>query len=243
METVLNNLVVTNHLDTLPPLHCRVMLTSNLEAFTLRYTIVLSRGLIDVLPDEPALAMILAHELGHVVLGHRLDTKYAFNDRMLMSDEEILSKLDLARTRRQEDDADAKAIELLRNSPYKDKLGNAGLFLKATAMAVPNLPNLFGAHLGNRLADSHGVMRMSVLMGSAPRVQVANVDQIAALGLGSRVQVNGWDGSVTFPNRKAVALVDPSEKLPFRVSPLFPHLTWLEGTNNPSVAARQNPSP
>ena len=61
LETVVNNLLVTNHLESLPPIHCRVMLTSTLESFSLAYTIVLTRGLIDVLPDEPSLAMILAH--------------------------------------------------------------------------------------------------------------------------------------------------------------------------------------
>jgi hypothetical protein len=32
------------------------------------YTIVLSQGLIDVLPDEASRAMILAHELAHIAV-------------------------------------------------------------------------------------------------------------------------------------------------------------------------------
>jgi len=39
-----------------------------LESFTVGHTVVLSRGLIDVLPDEGSLATMLAHELSHVVL-------------------------------------------------------------------------------------------------------------------------------------------------------------------------------
>jgi hypothetical protein len=231
LETVLNNLVITNQLDSLPTLHCRVMLTSPLESFALSYTIVLSRGLIDVLPDEPSLAMVLAHELAQVVLGHKLDTKYAFNDRLLLPDEEILAKLDLANDSKEEDVADAKALEFLKNSPYKDKLGNAGLFLRAAVAAAPLTPALFGAHLGNRLGTNSGVLWMQGLTGS-PETTGAKMDQIAALPLGSRVQVNAWDGSITFANRKAVALVDPSEKMPFRVSPLFPHLVRYEEVNN-----------
>src|SRR5438309_972482 len=83
LETVLTNLEVTNNLDILPEIRARVLLTSPLESFTIGHTIVLSRGLVDVLPDEASLAMVLAHELAHIALGHRLDTKYAFNDRML----------------------------------------------------------------------------------------------------------------------------------------------------------------
>ncbi len=239
LETVLNNLVVTNHLDNLPPLHCRVMLTAPLESFSLRFTIVLSRGLIDVLPDEPSLAMVLAHELAHVALGHKLDTKYAFNDRLFSSDEETLATLDLARSKQEEAAADAKALEFLKNSPYADKLGNAGLFLRAAAAAAPTMPHLFGPHLGNGLVPRRGeAIRMAALMSGAPAIQPAKIDQLAALPLGSRMQVNAWEGTVTFPNRKAVPLLDPGEKMPFLVSPLFPHLTRYEGMNTTKVAAR-----
>ncbi|MDR3677502.1 MAG: M48 family metalloprotease [Acidobacteriota bacterium] len=224
LETVVNNLKVTNHLDNIPPVQCRVMLTSNLESFSLAYTIVLSRGLIDVLPDEPSLAMILAHELAHIALGHKLDTKYAFNDRLQMSDEKLLANLDLARDHKDEAAADAKGIELLKNSPYQDKLGQAGLFLRAAVEAEPHVHNIFGAHLGNGLAEGNKLVRMTALISASPALTPKKVDQIAALPLGSRIQVNAWDGSIAFTTRKAVPIVDASEKLPFRVTPVIPYL-------------------
>ena len=138
LETVVNNLRATNQLDNLPPIQCRVLMTTSLESFSLAYTIVVSRGLIDVLPDEASLATILAHEVAHIALGHKLDTKYAFNDRMEVSDEDLLASLDLARSSEDEAAADAKGIEFLKNSPYKDNLAQAGLFLRAAAAASPN---------------------------------------------------------------------------------------------------------
>lgn len=224
LETVVNNLRVTNHLDNLPPIQCRVMLTSNLESFSLAYTIVVSRGLLDVLPDESSLAMILAHELGHMTLGQKMDTKYAFNDRLQVSDEHLLRTLDLARDREDEDAADAKGMEFLKNSPYKNNLGQAGLFLRAAAIAAPNVPHLFGAHLGNGLTEGGALVRMATLTNSAPQLSTQSLDQIAALPMGSRVQVNAWDGTVAFTKRKAVPLADVSEKLPFRVTPVIPYL-------------------
>ena len=152
LETVVNNLKVTNHLDNVPPIQCRVMETSTLESFSLAYTIVVSRGLLDVLPDEPSLAMVLAHEIAHIALGHKLDPNYAFNDRMEVSDENLLANLDLERSAQDEAAADAKGLVFLQNSPYKDKLTQAGLFLRAASQAAPNTPHLFGAHLGNSLA-------------------------------------------------------------------------------------------
>jgi hypothetical protein len=139
LETVINNLEVTNVLDVDPPVHCRVLLTTPLESFTIGRTIVVSRGLIDVLPDEASLAVILAHELGHVLSGHELDTRYAFTDRVLIGDREAVAQFQFMRTPDEETEADAKAVELLQNSPYKDKLATAGLFLKALQADAPAL--------------------------------------------------------------------------------------------------------
>ena len=225
LETVVNNLVVTNHLENLPPIHCRVMLASTLESFSLAYTIVLSRGLIDVLPDEPSLATILAHELAHIALGQKLDASFAFNDRLQISDEHLLASLDITRDRKEEVEADAKGIEFLKNSPYKDKLGQAGLFLEEAAAIAPHIPHLLGPHLGDGLTEDNGkLIRMRALTGGAPALSPRNLDQIAALPLGSRLQVSAWDGAVSFTTRKAAALVDPSEKMPFRVTPVIPYL-------------------
>src|SRR5579862_5188537 len=87
LQTVVNNLEVTNNIDLPRPVRTRVLLTSPLETFSVGNTIVISRGLVDVLPDEASLAAVLSHELAHIVLGHNLGSKYAFNDRMLFSDE------------------------------------------------------------------------------------------------------------------------------------------------------------
>ena len=235
LATVVNNLRVTNHLDGLPPVQCRVMMTSTLESFSLAYTIILSRGLIDVLPDEASLAMVLSHELAHIALGHKLDPKFAFNDRLIVSDEDLLSHLDFTRPQTDETAADAKGIEFLKSSPYKENLAQAGLFLRAATEAAPHVPHIFGAHLGNGLtADNNKLIRMGALTSGAPELKARSVDQISALPLGSRLQVNAWDGSVAFTDRKAVALVDAGEKMPFRVTPVIPYLT-MYGTANKSV--------
>lgn len=92
LETVVRNLQITNNLAIEPPIRARVLLSSPLESMTVGHTIVLSRGLIDVLPDESSLAMMLAHELTHIALGHRvIDTKFAFADKLMVPDDELLA--------------------------------------------------------------------------------------------------------------------------------------------------------
>jgi hypothetical protein len=226
LETVVNNLIVTNNLEIQPGIRVRVLLTSPLESFTVGHTIVLSRGLIDVLPDEASLAMVLAHELSHVALGHKFDTKFAFNDRMFFPDEDTFERIDFTRTAADEDAADKKALELLTNSPYKEKLANAGLFLKALQAQAPELRNLIRPHLGNGLANGKS-LRMSVLLTSAPALEIHKTEQIAALPLGSRIKLDPWSNQITLIKTKPVALTSASEKMPFEITPFFPHLTRI----------------
>src|SRR5229473_6704092 len=95
LQTVVNNLEITNNLNIEPEVRCRVLLTTPLESFIVGHTIVISRGLLDVLPDESSLAIVLSRELAHIALGHRITTKYAFSDRMLFPDERVFLQIGL----------------------------------------------------------------------------------------------------------------------------------------------------
>jgi hypothetical protein len=235
LATVVNNLLVTNNIDLQGDIHCRVLLTSPLESFTVGHTIVISRGLLDVLPDEASLAMVLAHELSHIVLGHHFDTKLAFNDKLFFPDEESFQRLDFKRTAADEEAADTKALELLKNSPYKDKLGNAGLFLKALQQKGPELSHLIRPHLGNSFAGGKSV-RMSTLLASAPALDEKRLDQIAALPLGGRIKVDPWTDQVELSKAKPVALTSAREKMEFEITPFFPYLTRLSTGSAEKVA-------
>lgn len=48
---------------------CRVLLTMPVESFSLGHTIVVSRGMLELLPPGDLLAPVLAHEAAHIVLG------------------------------------------------------------------------------------------------------------------------------------------------------------------------------
>jgi hypothetical protein len=200
------------------------------ESFTVGHTIVLSRGFIDVLPDEASLALVLAHELAHIALGHTLDTKYAFNDRTLFDDEQTLTKITLRRTPFEETAADKAGVEYLKNSPYKDKLESAALFLRALDDRAAELPALLRPHLGNQVTSRGKVKRMADLIPQAPKLQMDKTDQIAALPLGGRVRVDLWDNNIELVKAKNVALLSAREKMPFEVTPVFIYLTRQQKT-------------
>ena len=224
LQTVVNNLEVTNNIDLPRPVRTRVLLTSPLETFSVGNTIVISRGLVDVLPDEASLAAVLSHELAHIVLGHNLGSKYAFNDRMLFSDEGTYQNLGFKHIPEEEAAADKKAVELLKNSPYAQKLDNVGLFLKALQLRAPQLSALLTTHLGNPLAENGTVNRLSALATQGPALDNTKLDQIAALPLGGRVKINPWDDKAEMVKTVPVAITSARDKMPFEVTPFFPRL-------------------
>ncbi len=231
LETVVNNLEVTNNIDVDPEVRCRVMMTSTLESFTVGHTVVLSRGLIDVLPDEASLATMIAHELGHVVLGHRLDSSYAFFDQLLIDDKETFRHFGFARTPDEERAANTKAMQILNNSPYKNQLGNAGLFLAALTTREREIPNLISPHLGDR------VPVIGDLRSAMPVDQKQNPQAIVALPIGGRVKLDSWNDKLDLIKSKPVGTVAEREKMPFEVTPFMPYLIRYGAEPSKPIAA------
>ncbi len=242
LQTVVNNLEITNNIELPRPVRTRVLTTSPLETFSVGNTIVVSRGLIDVLPDEGSLAMVLAHELAHIVLGHNLGSQYAFNDRMLFSDEGTYQNLGFKHIPEEEAAADKKAIEMLKGSPYAQKLDTAGLFIKALQARAPQLSALLQAHLGNNIAENGTVTRMAQLGQSAPALDWNKLDQIAALPLGGRVKLNPWDDKVEIVKAQPVAITSARDKMPFEVTPFYPRLSRYGTANAPAPTTAAAPT-
>jgi hypothetical protein len=232
LDTVVNNLEVTNNLDLQPEIRCRVLLTSTLESFAIGHTIVFSRGLIDVLPDEASLATMVSHELSHVVLGHRIDGQYAFFDRLLFDEKDTFRHFGFARTQVEEDAANVKANELLQNSPYKEQLATAKLFMDALQTRQKDIPNLISPHLGDRVPTtmtmaSAAPKSQPPASPNAPADAKAKTAQspVVALPLGGRVKMDPWSDKLEMLKSKPVGTVAEREKMPFEVTPFMLYLT------------------
>jgi hypothetical protein len=245
LDTVVTNLEITNNINVQPEMRARVMLTTPLESIYVGHTIMVSRGLLDVLPDEATLAAVVAHEMGHVLLGHQLDTKYAFWDRMLFKDDKTLQRVQLTRSEREEDAADQKALEMLKKSPYADKLPKVGLFLKMLSARGDELPHLIRPLIGNRMAANSKDLRLSDLMEQAPQLEQERIDQIAALPLGARVKMDPWNDRLSLMKTHNVQLLSAREKFPFEITPFMLHLTREadQGTATPGGASSNTPPP
>jgi hypothetical protein len=66
---------------------------------------------------------------------------------------------------------------------------------------------------------------MDSLKQSAPQLEMAKLDQIAALPLGGRVRLDPWSGRIELVKAKPVALQSAREKMPFEITPVYLYLT------------------
>ena len=239
LETVVNNLLVTNDVALDRPVRVRVLLTSPFESFTVGHTIVVSRGLVDVLPDEASLAMVLASELSHIVLGHHVnDTYFAFPNRLSISDDELLRRLTALLDPADEAKADVKALELLQHSPYKDKLAGPSLFLNFITANKRRFASLIQPRAGDAGAGSERLLRLSGLLKDAPALAPEQLDQIPALALGARLTLDPWSRRLELQPMPEVPLISAREKTPLAVSPVALYLKYhVQMPGEPPVVA------
>jgi hypothetical protein len=219
LNTIVNNLEVTNNFDEQIDLRCRVLLTSGLEMFSIGNTLVLSRGLIDVVPNEETLAALIAHGMADAMLPKPNQDQYGFSDILRLPPTEVLKRLSFEEGKTEAAENSQKAMEILKKSPYASKLGNAGLFLQQLHAKAKELKQLINPQLGNEIFFA------SQLLQAAPALEPGNKNQIAALPMGSRLKLDPWSAGVSLLKSKPMTLQSGRDKMPFEVTPLVPYLT------------------
>jgi hypothetical protein len=221
LEQIVTNLEVPNNLAPTSPIRCRVMLMETVEATTVGNTILISKGLIDSMPTEPAFASVIALELAHIVMGHHIDTRYAFNDRLLFPDEATFRRIDMYHTDHDNEEAQKQAMVYLQASMYKDQLPQAGLFWEQLADRGRVLRALNTPKLGDSLLRADGTPWMLSLAHEAPKINWDDLTQIPALPLGSWLKTDPWDDRVHMLNAKRYAPMNPRDKMPLEVTPVY----------------------
>jgi len=225
LEQVANNIVIGNNIQVSDAIHCRVLLTAPLESLAVGNTIILSKGLIDVLPTEADLAAVLSFQLAHIVLGHHIDTRYAFNDRLLFPDEATFERIHMSHSDPDNELAAKKAIDLLNHSVYATNLSQPGLFLNQLDARSKQLTALNTPRLGDSLLRPTGEPWLNGLMSKAPKLDMNKLDQVAALPLGSNLKIDAWDDKVIRLNARMPPIMNARDKMPFEVTPVFFRLT------------------
>jgi hypothetical protein len=252
LDQIVVNLAVPNNLQLASPVHCRVLLSTTVEATTVGNTILLSKGLIDSLPrsgagSEASIASVVSVELAHIAMGHHIDTRYAFNDRLLFPDEATFRRIEMNHSDIDDASAAKRGMEFLQASMYKDKLPDAGLFWEQLADRGKQLRALNTPMLGDSLLKPDGTPWMSDLSVQAPKINWDDLTQIPASPLGSWLKTDPWDDKVHMLNAKIYAPLNPRDKMPLEVTPIYFKLQRYETASAtpppPAPGAAPAPAP
>jgi len=221
LDQIVINLQVPNNLAFTDQIHTRVLLTDTIETTTVGNTILISKGLIDSLPNEAAIASVVAMELAHIAMGHHIDTRYAFNDRLMFPDTATFQRIDMYHTDHDNADAAKRAMEYLQNSLYKDQLPDAGLYYAQLVDREKALKQLNSPKLGDSLLKPDGTPWMADLAHMSPKLNWDDLAQRPANPLGFWLKTDPWDDKVHQLNAKIYAYMNPRDKMPFEVTPVF----------------------
>ncbi len=121
------------------------------------------------------------------------------------------------------DNADAakRAMEYLQNSLYKDQLPDAGLYYAQLVDREKPLKQLNTPKLGDSLLQPNGAPWMAELQHMSPKLNWDDLAQRPANPLGFWLKTDPWDDKVHQLNAKIYAYMNPRDKMPFEVTPLF----------------------
>jgi hypothetical protein len=236
LDQIVVNLIVPNNLAFADQIHTRVLLSDTIETTTVGNTILISKGLIDTLPNEESIASVVAMELAHIAMGHHIDTRYAFNDRLMFPDQSTFQRIDMFHSDRDNESAAKEAMKYLSNSMYKDKMPSAGLYYAQLVEREKAIKGLTSPKLGDSLLRPDGTVWMSDLEKMAPKLNWDDLSQTAALPLGSWIKTDPWDDKVHMLNAKRYAPMNARDKMPFEVTPIFFRLQRYDAAQlNPPV--------
>jgi hypothetical protein len=80
---------------------------------------------------------------------------------------------------------------------------------------------LLTPRLGDSLVKADGTPWMAGFLNQGPKLNMEDTTQIAALPLGSHLKSDPWDDRVYALNLKAEPILNPGDKMPFELTPVY----------------------
>ena len=240
-----NNILAYNNIAMPRPIKVRTLLTEPLESVAIGNTILISKSLIDTTAIQSAdgaqqmgnLNSILAFQVAHVILGHRIDTKYAFSDRLMFPSLMAFQRLPMHHTEQDNAEAAKKAMELLSVKELADGPQWFGLYLQQLQSRVKGLKSLTEPQLGDSLLKPDGTFWLQAMVGKAPKLNDKDIKQQAAMPLGAFLKFDAWTDQLLQMHTTYEPLLTQRDKMPFEVTPVYLKLNLYQPPAAPAPAA------
>jgi hypothetical protein len=246
LEALAGNILAYNNITLSRPIRVRTLLTEPLESLAIGNTIVISKSLLDttgVVTQDGAQQMgnlnaILAFQIAHIILAHRLDTKYAFNDRLLFPATSVFNRIPMHHTDADNAAAAKKAMELLSAKELEGGQQYFGLYLQQLQQRVKALKALNEPMIGDGLvkSDTDPTFWMQAMMAKGTKLDVKDLKQQAAMPLSSFLRFDPWTDQVIVMHSAFEPLLTAADKMPFEVEPVYLKLSYYKAPAEPTAA-------
>jgi hypothetical protein len=238
LEALANNILVYNNIQVSRPIRVRTLLTEPLESLAVGNTIILSKSLIDttsVITADGAQQMgnlnaLLAFQLAHIITGHRLDTKYAFSDRLLFPSTSVFERIPMHHTDADNEEAAKKAMELLNAKELVGGQQYFGLYLQQLQARLKGLPALNTPMIGDGLTRSEKdpTFWMQAMVPKGTKLDMKDLKQQAAMPLASFLRFDPWTDQVIQLHTSFEPILSERDKMPFEVTPVYMKLSYFK---------------
>lgn len=247
LELLANNILAYNKIPIDRPLRVRTLLTEPLETLAVGNTILVSKSLLDTTAVPSAdgkqaeqqgdLNAVLAFQIAHVLLGHHIDTKYAFNDHLMFPQESAFQKIPMHHTDEENVAAAKKAIELLAVSDLSDGQKYFGLYLQQLQAREKGLKALTEPQIGDGLTKPDGTFWMQALLTKSPKLNNTDLAQQAAMPLSQLLRFDPWTDRVIQLHSAYAPILSSRDKLPFEITPVYLKLAYWQPPAPPAPPA------
>ncbi len=244
LEALASNILAYNNITVSRPIRVRTMMTEPLESLAVGNTIILSKGLIDttgIVTQDGAqqagdLNAVLAFQVAHVILGHRLDTKYAFNDRLIFPDTVSFKKIPMHHTDADNEAAAKKAMELLNAKELVDSQPYFALYLEQLKTRSKALKALNEPMIGDGLMKpgTDGVFWMQAIVAKGEKLEMNNLKQQPAMPLSSFLRFDPWTDKLIPMHSAFEPILSAADKMPFEVEPVYLKLGYYKAPATPA---------
>jgi hypothetical protein len=182
--------------------------------------------------------------LAHIILGHRLDTKYAFSDRLLFPSTSVFERIPMHHTDADNTEAAKEAMKLLDAKELAGGQQYFGLYLQQLQARLKGLPALNTPMIGDALVKSEKdpSFWMQAIVNKGIKLDMKDLKQEAAMPLGSFLRFDPWTDQVVQLHTAFEPILNARDKMPFEVTPVYMKLTYYNPASQqqqPAAAAGQ----
>ena len=151
-------------------------------------------------------------ELAHIMLGHHIDTRYAFNDRLLFPDESTFQRISMFHSDAANEAAAKTAMAYIAELDVQRQPSECGAVLRAVGDRAKALKALNSARLGGLAPQGrrHALDERPEEDGSPS--ELGRLNPKGRIAIGELDQVDPWDDTVHIAATKMYAYLNPSDE-------------------------------